>query len=634
LIYLCPILDLSILTDHGNKLFNFRLFHATLAPIENQSMPDPIEIPSSDSPDDTAGKFKHNAEVIILIFGSTDDTRSAEVRSAFARALIPIAILSNALLVDDGAANGLAGLLGDAIDQVDQSPATLGILSPGTTAPAANHATLMRLPAECTNPAKARFLISASLAGKPPSVRKLTVALLIGGSDSDKPTALRCARNCWPLLVMRNTGVLGDALLTAKDSVDAGGKLAEIADPDVRETVDSGTMRAIDLTADTDTLKRLLLGPIQKPGEILADAWSRYDELDLGAVKKQTWFRVTQLAILLLTVLATLMAILFSVAHGLDVNKYPWAESAEGTLHIVMIVIPISISLLVGFNARFRDGNKWILLRAASESVKQHIFRYRTRSGAYSEDQCKTQSASTQLASNIRDITSNLGQSEVNRTNLTPQPIGDPQRTTFLTAEEYLHKRVDDQIAYFVKTTRRLYRQLMILQICILCAGGVGTFLAAIKLDLWVAFTTALATAFASKLELDQVETSLVQYNSALMSLRNIESWWKGLSPWERTRQKNIDLLVDQTETTLEHETAGWVQKMQSTLEKLTEKESSTGQKSDQEPGQKSDQKTDQSSDQKSSQTLDQKQSQNPNPDADHKPGQNPDQESGGNGGS
>ncbi|WP_263351948.1 DUF4231 domain-containing protein [Acidicapsa acidisoli] len=593
-------------------------------------MPDPIEIPPSDSPDDTAGKFKHNAEVIILLFGRADDTRSAEVRSAFARALIPIAILSNALFVDDGAANGLAGLLGDAIDQVDLAPATLGILSPGTTAPAANHAALMRLPAQCANPGKARFLIAAGLAGKPPSARKLTIALLIGGSDSDKAIALRCARNCWPLLVMRNTGVLGDALLTAKDSVDAGGKLAEIADPDVREIVDSGMMRAIDFSADTDTLKRLLLGPIQKPGEILADAWSRYDELDKGAVKKQTWFRTTQIAILLLTVLATLMAILFSVIHGLDPHKYSWAQSAEGTLHIVMIVIPISISLLVGFNARFRDGNKWILLRAASESVKQHIFRYRTRSGAYSEDQCKTQSASTQLASNIRDITSNLGQSEVNRTNLAPQPIGDPQRTTFLTAEEYLRTRVDDQIAYFVKTTRRLYRQLMILQICILSAGGAGTFLAAIKLDLWVAFTTALATAFASKLELDQVETSLVQYNAALMSLRNIESWWKGLSPWERTRQKNIDLLVDQTETTLEHETAGWVQKMQSTLEKLTEKESSTSQKSDQEP----DQKSDQNSNQKSGQTSDQKPSQNPNPNADQKLEQSPDQEPGGNGGS
>jgi hypothetical protein len=54
--------------------------------------------------------------------------------------------------------------------------------------------------------------------------------------------------------------------------------------------------------------------------------------------------------------------------------------------------------------------------------------------------------------------------------------------------------------------------------------------------------------------------------------MRNIESWWKALSAWEKTRPRNVDVLVDQTEQTLERETAGWVQQMQSTLDKLTEK--------------------------------------------------------------
>ena len=63
----------------------------------------------------------------------------------------------------------------------------------------------------------------------------------------------------------------------------------------------------------------------------------------------------------------------------------------------------------------------------------------------------------------------------------------------------------------------------MVFQVFVLFAGGVGTFLAAVRQDLWVAITTALATAFTSKLELDQVEPSLVQYNTALMSLRNIK---------------------------------------------------------------------------------------------------------------
>jgi hypothetical protein len=156
--------------------------------------------------------------------------------------------------------------------------------------------------------------------------------------------------------------------------------------------------------------------------------------------------------------------------------------------------------------------------------------------------------------------------------------VVDPARLKILAPEAYLRERVEDQISYFVKKTAALYRQLKQLQLWILIVGGLGTFLAAIRLEVWVALTTALAAAFTNKLEIDQVENSLVQYNVTLTNLRNIQSWWKGLTSWEKTRRKNIDLLVDQTEKALERETAGWVQQMQSTLDKLTEKENGSEQ--------------------------------------------------------
>lgn len=67
-----------------------------------------------------------------------------------------------------------------------------------------------------------------------------------------------------------------------------------------------------------------------------------------------------------------------------------------------------------------------------------------------------------------------------------------------------------------------------------------GTLLAAIGGEVLVALT-ALAAAVTNKLEIGQVENSLVQYDMALSNLRNVETW-RGLSPWKRTRQKNIDL--------------------------------------------------------------------------------------------
>jgi hypothetical protein len=350
----------------------------------------------------------------------------------------------------------------------------------------------------------------------------------------------------------------------------------------MREILDIGTIAPVPLTGNTDDLKRVLLAPVQPLGDVLPDAWRRFDDLDLAAVDKESLFRSTQLAIQILTVIATLLAIAISGSGLPPKATVPYLPnlSVHSILHILMIVIPILISMLGAFNARFREGNKWLLLRAAAESVKSEIFRYRAKSGIYSEEQCAQISAPLRLAESIKEINNSLAQSEVNRTSLPHRDVVDPKRLKLLTPDGYLRTRVEDQIDYFVSKTTTLYRQLKRLQMWILIVGGLGTFLAAINFEVWVALTTALATAFTNKLEIDQVENSLVQYNVALTNLRNVQSWWKGLTPWEKTRPKNIDLMVDRTELALARETAGWVQQMQSTLDKLTEKEKTSDQQS------------------------------------------------------
>jgi hypothetical protein len=180
----------------------------------------------------------------------------------------------------------------------------------------------------------------------------------------------------------------------------------------------------------------------------------------------------------------------------------------------------------------------------------------------------------------LKDISSALAQSEVNRTNLPAVVKDDPTRLTFLSPEDYLKDRIEDQISYFIAKTSILYKQLKTKQVWIYIAGGVGTAFAAFRADVWVALTTALAATLTTRLEMDQVENTLVQYNQALTGLRNIASWWKALSNWEKGRRRNVDLLVEQTEKTLEGELAGWVQQMQTALDKLTEKEQADGERS------------------------------------------------------
>lgn len=542
-----------------------------------------IEIPAGDNVQAAAARLTLQRDAILLLFGEIDQALATQVQSIFERAVAPVALLANALVVDNGRSDGIAGLLGQAVKQLDQQPNLVGILSPNEGAPDSNHSAIMRLPSEWADPAKSSFLLTAELAGDQQDQQKSVAALLVGGSESDKITVLRCARRGWPLLLVQGAGGLGDSILTAMTPSPQGASPVQITDPDLREILDIATITPIPLAGNTDDLKRVLLGPIQPLGDVLPDAWGRFDDLDLAAVEKESLFRATQLGILTLTVVATLLAIAISGSGLPPKFSLPWFPSLDvhAILHVLMIAIPISISMLAAFNARFREGNKWLLLRAAAESIKSEIFRYRAGSGVYSEEQCIQISAPLRLASNIKDISTSLAQSEVNRTSLPQRNVVDPRRLKTLTPDAYLRDRVEDQISYFVSKTGSLYRRLKQLQLWILLVGGLGTFLAAINLEVWVALTTALATAFTNKLEIDQVENSLVQYNAALTNLRNVRSWWKGLTPWEKARRKNIDLLVDQTERALERETAGWVQQMQSTLDKLTEKEKGADQQPD-----------------------------------------------------
>jgi hypothetical protein len=295
-------------------------------------------------------------------------------------------------------------------------------------------------------------------------------------------------------------------------------------------------------------------------------------ELDEAAIAKQRLFRRLEQSLAVLAVLAAFLAIL---SKSIPFMLSGIVQSINSIIpgRIFLILVPIAISIITAYNSHFREGNKWVLLRGSAEALKREIFRFRVRAGVYSDQQCLENSREFKLASRITDITASLEKSEVNKTSLAVV-TGQKAPGSFLSPDEYVEARIEDQIRYFETKTQKLSKELSNTQIYIYVAGGAATFIAAIGgYGVWVALPTAIVTALTTKLQSEQVENSLIQYNQALVSLRNIDLWWKALSHWEKGRQANIDLLVDETEKTLEAENAGWVQTMQSALEKLTEKE-------------------------------------------------------------
>ena len=201
-------------------------------------------------------------------------------------------------------------------------------------------------------------------------------------------------------------------------------------------------------------------------------------------------------------------------------------------------------------------------------------------------------SPEAKLASDVESVSRQLMQTDVNLSGLKPyngqippQMYGAAENDdgfSSLSPGDYIEIRLGDQLNFYQGKTNQKEKQLQFWQWSIYILGGVGTFLAAIKLELWIALTTALAGAIIVFLEYQQVEYSLIKYNQTSTDLINIKAWWTALSSDEKGNPENVNKLVIQTEKVLQSELGGWVQQMENMLAGLKAKQEECYNKSDQ----------------------------------------------------
>ena len=150
--------------------------------------------------------------------------------------------------------------------------------------------------------------------------------------------------------------------------------------------------------------------------------------------------------------------------------------------------------------------------------------------------------------------------------------------------QDYVAWRLEDQFNYYRKKTVRLHQEQTRLQWLITIAGGLGTLLAAINQQIWVAVSSAVSAALISRLEFQQIETTLVGCNQAANDLYSIRAWWRALPVGEQENPQNLEQLVKLTENVIQSENAGWVQEMRDALSDMygeTEAESEEASDSD-----------------------------------------------------
>lgn len=287
--------------------------------------------------------------------------------------------------------------------------------------------------------------------------------------------------------------------------------------------------------------------------------------------------------------------------------KHPLWQSGTQVTGFLLILLPIVITALLSYAVKFDRGMNWLLLRGNAETLKMEIFYYRTRVGEYQTNR------DTVLARKLKLISERIKGSTVHQAALSPYEgqsasgmkkaglfslvfgwirrksgqlfcairdflWGTPNapsanskddKYSDLNPAKYLEIRLNTQFDWYRKKALVYDRQLQIYQSCIYISGGIGTLLAALGFQSWVAIATAFIGAFTTYLEFKRVEATLVGYNQAADALYDVRAWWLSLTPQEQGNPENVTLLVKSTEETIRSEHLSWLQDMQDKLAQL-----------------------------------------------------------------
>jgi hypothetical protein len=535
---------------------------------------------------------RNHKAVLLLIggAGSLDARIKPQLTQLFARGIARAATNVDAAIIDGGTEAGVMKLMGQGVaDCGFESPligvAPLQLISyPGSNGPGEtpldhNHSHFVLVDGRTWgSETNVMFRVLSALTTN----RRPVMAVLAGGGETSKAETLQAVRQHVPLLVIDGSGGVADEIAAAWKARPA---LPE--DPLLAEIIAEGK---IDLHLLDDSVKNAERFIVRSLGcdNVLLQAWESFADYDLNAMLQQRKFDRLQHSILIIGVLGTFLIIATQVwapesLVGGNRNGWWWVNH-------FLIAIPILLTILLTAASQFKQGNKWLFLRAGAESIKREIYRYRTRTNDYLEindgfaegtTSQKPATPAQHLARKLQDITQSVMATEVSSSALIPYdkarglppPMssgeGGDDGFSLLTPDRYVNVRLEDQLDYYKRKAARLSRILTVYQWLILIVGGVGTYLAVVSQQVWIAVTTAIVAALTSYLGYTRTEDSLTKYNQAKAELANIKWWWTALSPNEKASQEHVDLLVDHTEKVLAAELDNWVQLKQNGLAEL-----------------------------------------------------------------
>ncbi len=521
------------------------------------------------------------SKAVVFVFGGAeglDPQLASWLTQLFSRGIARAAAEANAMIIDGGTDSGIMKLMGEGVASREYKSPLVGV-APLAKVSYPGSAVTDGTPLE---PNHSHFVLTegADWGAETATLFRLlkqlirgtaavpAVAVLAGGGPIARREMLQAVRQNLPVIIVEGSGGLADEIAAASKATDTPAE-----DPIMAEIIADGELHFHQIRNSVKGIERLIIRELGID-KVLMQAWETFADYDHNATIQQRRFDNLQKSIIYIGVAGTALVIIQEVFAPKTKPFTGFGAFLWPTVHYILILVPISLTVMITAANRFKQGTKWLLLRAGAESIKREIFRYRARAMYYATN------AEQVLSQKIESITQRTMRTEVNSSSLIPynKDKGFPPYMyasqgddgyTYLNPDRYVEVRLTDQLSFYKRKAVKLERQLKMLFWATFIIGGLGTFLSAINLQVWIALTTALVAAIGTFLGYRQMESTLTKYNQAATDLENVRAWWNALSAEQQASQVNIDSLVAHTEQVLQSELDGWIQQMQNALAEL-----------------------------------------------------------------
>jgi len=306
---------------------------------------------------------------------------------------------------------------------------------------------------------------------------------------------------------------------------------------------------------------------------VLETAWKRFADYDNTAESTQDQYYLLRRWVLYFSIIATFLAI---VVENFRTFFPPVVVTV---LQVILIAVPIAGSVLIAFLSEFKQGQKYLAMRAGAEEIKKEIYLYRT---VMQTNPNRKKWLNNRVAEIQRQVHRSLGGEVVVKpyTGENLNPYYDPsadfptdQGIDDLDGEEYMELRVEDQLAWHIGKiqTHQIMRKRLI--ILILIAGSIGSLLAGIDfidglhgIVIWVALATAISTVITNWKEILGLDILIPNYSKVILELGILRDRWWTLEPYERT-QGEFFKIVRATEKLLWSQHAEWFSAMRESMD-------------------------------------------------------------------